>query len=319
MHVPTCRQAGLFLCAAALLASPVGCRKKPAEDPAVVITGELSTPLELTGSADELTPTRARFDVPGCTGHIPDEPQHLLRITAPTTMRIVARSSEDLVMAIDGPGGPRCNDDFEQLHPGFQDTFEPGEYLVYVGRWRPTEVEERSYTLTIGPPQEDAAANPAIQVLDPIEQERINAVLAQQREREAAGPQRPVDHTMGHREGAMQRGPGSPPTSTVVVAGGSTPASATRQDCPGFVNPDGPSVVLNYTGGEATIVIRAMSEQDTTLLVRDPAGNILCNDDFEGELSAGIVVEDPAEGAWQIWAGTWQGGVAPATIDISER
>ncbi len=61
------------------------------------------------------------------------------------------------------------------------------------------------------------------------------------------------------------------------------------------------------------------ADSDTTLLVQDPNGNWLCDDDTAENLNPGLRIVDPAAGRYAVWAGRFSRGPAvPATIYVSE-
>src|SRR5690606_25963391 len=67
------------------------------------------------------------------------------------------------------------------------------------------------------------------------------------------------------------------------------------------------------------LVISANSQTDTTLVVRTPSGQWLCEDDggFNG-MNPGMRIDNPQAGLYDIWVGTYGGGTAQATLRISE-
>lgn len=81
-------------------------------------------------SADTFTGVDER-----CAGHFPSEPQHILELQAFDELQVVANAAGegDLTIAIEGPAGTFCNDDFEGLDPGVRRAFPAGTYRVFVG------------------------------------------------------------------------------------------------------------------------------------------------------------------------------------------
>ncbi len=107
------------------------------------------------------------------------------------------------------------------------------------------------------------------------------------------------------------------PHRTALQAGGPIRAtSALGRDCTGNIA-EAPDVRLNYSAGGFPLYIFARSSADTTLVVNLPDGSWICNDDFDG-LNPGIVLNRPPSGQYDIWVGTWGGGIAPAELGISE-
>ena len=66
-------------------------------------------------------------------------------------------------------------------------------------------------------------------------------------------------------------------------------------------------------------VIAGVIGHGDSFVVRDPNGNWWCNDDggFNG-FNPAMQFDRPASGLYDIWVGTYHGGIAPATLAISE-
>lgn len=112
------------------------------------------------------------------------------------------------------------------------------------------------------------------------------------------------------------------PHTVLMTAGG--PIDATNQaqglpaGCRGFVT-DAPDYKLNYTPEGYSLYISALSEGDTTLIINDPNGNWLCDDDAGDGNNPLITIAGPIAGRYDIWVGTYGGGQLPATLNISEN
>lgn len=108
------------------------------------------------------------------------------------------------------------------------------------------------------------------------------------------------------------------PHETRVEAGGDRQVQGLGSDCTGWIDYARPDVDLNYQAGSLPLYISVVAEADTTLIINDPSGRWLCNDDMEG-LNPGIVIQRPASGNYNIWIGTVDRGPAqPAVLRISE-
>ncbi len=81
-----------------------------------------------------------------------------------------------------------------------------------------------------------------------------------------------------------------------------------------------PDVNFYYTtGGSTTLYIYARSASDTTLLINEPDGSWVCNDDGLGEgTNPMIVLPGAAGGQYNIWVGTYGDSNASANLYISE-
>jgi len=111
------------------------------------------------------------------------------------------------------------------------------------------------------------------------------------------------------------------PYNVQVVAGGNINArQSLGAACAGFIseNPDF-DLYWTATGNGLPLVISADSQTDTTLVVRTPSGEWLCEDDggFNG-MNPGMRIDNAQSGLYDIWVGTYGGGTARATLSISE-
>ncbi len=276
----------------------------------------------------------------GCfAGYLPSEPQLTFTVETPTEARAVATSvGNDLTMVIVGPGGPYCNDDFDGLNPGFQQTWQPGEYTAYVGTY--SEIAQDAAveaTATMGPPQEGGAGlggaaaglgdalnqlgNSAGAALGNLGEGAQNAVnqLGNALGGNAANAT-PPNPDATPRNGAITRAAGAAATTQAIVAGGSDQANSMNlgAGCTGLITSASPNVRLSYTPGTQGMKVSVTSETDTTLVIRAPDGTWHCNDDDEG-LNPGVTIAAPAAGDYNIWVGTFLPGNEPAgTLTVQE-
>ena len=87
--------------------------------------------------------------------------------------------------------------------------------------------------------------------------------------------------------------------------------------CRGYVTA-APDYELSFTPGSLDLYIAALSDTDTTLVINDPNGNWVCNDDNNG-FNPGLRFESPQAGTYDIWVGTYrEGDGVPARLEISE-
>lgn len=109
--------------------------------------------------------------------------------------------------------------------------------------------------------------------------------------------------------GVIGYAPSAGPVSASARAGGAISASRIDAACAGFIS-DTPTLALDVNGGTDALYISAASDADTTLVVRDPGGGWLCDDDGgEGRFNPGLRIENAASGRYEIWIGTLQAGV----------
>jgi hypothetical protein len=111
------------------------------------------------------------------------------------------------------------------------------------------------------------------------------------------------------------------PFTVSVLGGGAIDMSAVNESCNGFVAQRA-SYTLRYTSNHAeypTLYIGAMSDADTTIAVRTPNNQWICNDDAVG-LNPMVAIESPRNGRYQIWVGRYgtENESAQANLFISE-
>ena len=110
------------------------------------------------------------------------------------------------------------------------------------------------------------------------------------------------------------------PREVTVDAGGNRDARVIHATCSGMIDFARPDVTLAYAQGtgQFPLYLGAVSQADTTIVIRDPQGNWHCNDDYEG-LNPGVVFQRPLFGSYSIWIGTLdRGPTQPAVVRISE-
>jgi hypothetical protein len=111
------------------------------------------------------------------------------------------------------------------------------------------------------------------------------------------------------------------PHNVQLVAGGPiNSGQALGANCPGFIA-NNPDFDLYWTAGRTglPLVISADSQADTTLVVRTPSGQWLCEDDGgHNRLNPGMRIDNPQTGLYDIWVGTYSQGNAAAVLSISE-
>jgi hypothetical protein len=70
---------------------------------------------------------------PDCPGFYAERPDLVLELTETGDWGVMVEASANSTLVVLGPGGVSCNDDFAGWNPGVFQTFEPGEYRVFVG------------------------------------------------------------------------------------------------------------------------------------------------------------------------------------------
>jgi hypothetical protein len=83
-----------------------------------------------------------------------------------------------------------------------------------------------------------------------------------------------------------------------------------------------PDYRIQWTAGQnkLPLVFSVNADADTTLVVNDPNGNWICDDDSgNGGLNPSITIPDPPSGQYDVWVGTFQSGpIQKAELDVSE-
>ncbi len=107
------------------------------------------------------------------------------------------------------------------------------------------------------------------------------------------------------------------PHSVSLTAGGSIDASTIGSPCTGSIA-RAPDYELTYSAGSLPLYIFATASTDTTLVVNGPDGLWYCDDDSNGGTNPQVTFNNPRSGTYDIWVGTFGGGTASATLNISE-
>ena len=103
----------------------------------------------------------------------------------------------------------------------------------------------------------------------------------------------------------IQAGNPLDPFIVSVNGGGTFNAAALGGECSGYVNTQ-PVVRINWEGETDLAKIFFYSDHDPTLIVQSPDGKFHCNDDASDLLlDPSITFEDPQEGTYNIWVGSY--------------
>ena len=225
-----------------------------------------------------------------CRGDIATNPDHLLIVERPFEyLRIRGYSQGDTSLVIRGPNGSLlCNDDAVGLDPQIEGPFPAGTYQIYVG----AVGDAASYRLEISEFADSSA-------------------------RAQPQPSRLVSNFDDARIA-----PGFLPDPHVLTgaAGGNNdarPLGNTRHGaCVGHIA-NNPDHLVELTGSFNYLRFRVFSDEDTTLVIQGPDGQLYCNDDSVG-LDPQIEDSFPA-GTYQVWIGTYSSGAYPDyRLELSE-
>ncbi|MEZ4771016.1 MAG: copper resistance protein NlpE N-terminal domain-containing protein [Caldilineales bacterium] len=95
------------------------------------------------------------------------------------------------------------------------------------------------------------------------------------------------------------------PTFVSVNGGGDLNAAVIDPECAGYVNRQ-PVVTVNWTGEAEFVEAFFVSDDDPTLVVLAPDGQVYCNDDANDQLMDPVVeVANPLPGQYRIWIGSY--------------
>lgn len=229
-----------------------------------------------------------------CRGYATTAPDFNLTYTAGgLDLYLSATSDGDTTLIVNAPDGSwHCDDDGAgNLNPGIRfDEPASGRYDIWVA------------TYSQGEPQDAVLHISELVFGDEFQSGET------------------LDYALDANYGAVALTGGFSPDPHVVelVAGGPLAAeSAADSMCRGYVTA-APDYELSFTPGELDLFISVIADADTTLVINDPNGNWVCNDDNNG-FNPGLVFEQPMAGTYDIWVGTYrEGDGALARLEISE-
>ncbi|MBN1944324.1 MAG: hypothetical protein JW797_01555 [Bradymonadales bacterium] len=229
-----------------------------------------SAPVQLSGTSQGVLPVSDFFGQ-SCYGSIPVSPSHKLVVSESGMFEIVARSadSSDLIIAVSGPAGYYCNDDYEGLNPGIRRWLSPGEYLVFVGQLSPSAIATTfttTFTATGGTPPPDLTA-----------------------------------FSTG-AFGSVAINTTAQSTTLSGISGGPNNAADLDASCRGYISQQ-PSYILDVVD-YINVSIMVLSEGDTTLVVMGSDGTVYCNDDLVGFNPS--LSEYLAPGRYGVWIGSFR-------------
>ncbi len=240
-----------------------------------------------------------------CTGHAAVAPDYRVNWSGSSSeLRVFfeARGGGDATLLVSRPDGSwLCNDDAESggLNPMIvMEDPAPGQYDVWVASYSAGDFIDGTLYLTeldLEPttlPQGDQATG-----LDP-----------------SVDPTgEPYYETL-----TLSAGFADDPRTIELTAGGFSSADAIGPGCRGNMG-SSPDVRLFYEAGTILpLNIYAVSgDDDLTLAVLRLDGSWICSDDHDGTNPA-VLMDGPLSGEYNIWVGVYGGGMASATLYISE-
>jgi hypothetical protein len=261
----------------------------------------------------------------GCRGNVTSNPDVEIEYTSPSShLRIFFIGSADTTLIIEQPNGTYvCNDDGVGTDP-VVDISSPaeGSYFVWVGTFGSTEFIPGYLMITEF--SESAPGSILTNIPNFVTSFTEFDIEAPTNTTQATAT--PAGTTGGLNAGGtptygtstLAAGFSPDPTQVSVSSGGSVDVTASvGGDCRGFAaaNPDHH---IDWSGSGALLRVFFVSDGDTTLVVRTPSGQFLCNDDFPGGLNPLVDIANPAAGGYDIWVGTFgSADVIPGTLYIT--
>ncbi|MEQ8404698.1 MAG: hypothetical protein RKE49_06335 [Oceanicaulis sp.] len=233
-----------------------------------------------------------------CTGNIASAPDVSLNYSAGSfPLTLTADSREDTTLVVRGPDGRwSCDDDGADAPFNPLITFDnprSGEYDIWVGTFGDDPAAATLYISELGEPALGGTGGFS-----------------------SGGG---VDITATPRHSVMRLDGGFLPDPEFrrVTAGGPLSASdAVQAGCSGSITRE-PTVELRYDGS-GSLYIYTSGGADTTLAINRPDGSWVCNDDGAAGTNAGLRFTGSTSGTYDIYVGTFGGGQANTTLNVSE-
>ncbi len=210
-----------------------------------------------------------------------------------------AVSDSDTTMVINGPNGQwYCDDDSgDGLNPSIVfDSPQSGRYDVWIGTF-------------------SSAGSYPQATLYVSELGLTNTTPTK-------GPSSNVDWTMAPTYGSIELDSGfwPDPHSVGLDAGGTYSANTeVGSHCRGYIA-QAPDYDVYYTAGSLPLYFTVDAPRDTTLVIRDPNGQWICDDDGGEGLNPQITFDHPVSGLYDVWVGTYSdsGDYPASTLYVSE-
>ncbi|MDZ7755776.1 serine/threonine-protein kinase [Rhodohalobacter sp.] len=206
---------------------------------------------------------------------------------------ISAGAENDLVMLVYGPDEQwYFNDDFAGFNPGVEfEAPESGTYMIWVGSY------------------EQAAGSALVNISEvPYEEEEDDDIYVDSDDGPDIGAE-PIGGDISLEAGFSP----DPYTQSITLSGS---YDLSEMGYTGMVTTE-PTFDLYYTPGSYPLTIKAESDMDTVILINTPGGEWIYNDDFDGA-NPGVVFENPEDGLYNIWIGTYGIEIGSATLTITE-
>jgi hypothetical protein len=272
-----------------------------AAQPVQLSAGFVPDPTRASGMAGGMVQSQSVPGAPGnCRGFIPGAPQQIIQTpTGFNFLRLIAQplAGTDLTLMVRGTSQTWCADDTYGNVPGLDlQALPPGRYDVYVGTYSqsgPAPFQLLMSELQSTVPDNNTAVRPQPQYpVRPQPQVEANALGA-------------LDFTGRPLFGRMMVAGNFITRSVRGRNGGALGAQGIHGQgiCRGFFQGP-PNHVVALTQPQNFLRMYVVSAADSTLVIRRPDGQVLCNDDTY-QLNPGVEGSFPA-GLYQVWVGTYR-------------
>lgn len=219
-----------------------------------------------------------------CAGFISERPLLVLNVEKEQPVRIGVQSAADTTLVVKGEGGPYCNDDFDRLDPAIEEVLPVGTYEIYAGVYD-SEMGTPPVTIHVRPYEQSELGKPDVN----------------------AEP----------RYRSLNLAAGFEPQTFELTAGGDQRVDAMNlaPTCVGYIAASAPDVKLDVSGIRTSLVIKASSENDLSLVAYAPDGQWFCNDDADGS-NPRLNISRVPDGTWSVWIGTYAPSTATAQFSV---
>ncbi len=249
----------------------------------------------------------------GCRGFATTQPDVQLTWSGRTDMlRIFFVGEGDATLIVSDPTEQiSCNDDFNSQNPAIEFANPAsGIYDVWIGSFSAEDFVPGYLVVTEG-----ESVPGAIQ----------SSLLGMGAEVEDDSQALTTDGINANLEatfGTVELSPGFTPDpfSVSLLSGGANDvaAQAVGENCVGYAA-TAPDYSLNLTGDSTQLRIFFVGEGDTTLVIRDPSGEFICNDDSFGTRNPTIDFRNALAGQYDIWVGSFStSDLVGGTLYITE-
>lgn len=256
-------------------------------------------------------PVEASTVADSCRGFIPARPQHQIVTTGLSQLRVftMAANNADVTLAIvTQDRRVYCDDDSGGTMQAQLDLQLPaGTYNIYVGSYAAGQAAPYTLVLTSNrslDPSNFRPSNVALVQTNPNPNANNNGNTGnnnnQPRRIDQAATLPPTGPAVRLRNGGTGRARGR--------TGGNTEASTLHAACTrGFINTE-PSHLVTIERAGLPLQFRVTSASDTTLMIRAPNGQVLCDDDSGGGFNPMVQFPATLPGAYTVWVGTYRPG-----------